>query len=216
MQKTKNEGDQLMRTKDEFNEQKQRQQLLNAAWKLFYEKGYQDTTLDDILKEAHCSKGRFYYYFHAKAELLDSMYELFDEKYEEFYQSIDPTLGSFEQLLSLNRFMFDFMSRQIGKELLTSLYVSQLSGTTGIRFWGEQRSFIKIILKIVTQGQERGEIRKDIDRHTLASDIVAEERSQLISWCLAGGSYDLAAVSIPKLERSYIGYSSQYEAIKKQ
>lgn len=212
----KNEGDQLMRTKDEFNEQKQRQQLLNAAWKLFYEKGYQDTTLDDILKEAHCSKGRFYYYFHAKAELLDSMYELFDEKYEEFYQSIDPTLGSFEQLLSLNRFMFDFMSRQIGKELLTSLYVSQLSGTTGIRFWGEQRSFIKIILKIVTQGQERGEIRKDIDRHTLASDIVAEERSQLISWCLAGGSYDLAAVSIPKLERSYIGYSSQYEAIKKQ
>ena len=216
MQKTKNEGDQLMRTNDEFNEQKQRQQLLNAAWKLFYEKGYQDTTLDDILKEAHCSKGRFYYYFHAKAELLDSMYELFDEKYEEFYQSIDPTLGSFEQLLSLNRFMFDFMSRQIGKELLTSLYVSQLSGTTGIRFWGEQRSFIKIILKIVTQGQERGEIRKDIDRHTLASDIVAEERSQLISWCLAGGSYDLAAVSIPKLERSYIGYSSQYEAIKKQ
>ena len=85
-----------MRTKDEFNEQKQRQQLLNAAWKLFYQNGYQNTTMEDILKEAHCSKGRFYYYFHAKAELLDSMYELFDEKYEEFYRSIDKTLGSFE------------------------------------------------------------------------------------------------------------------------
>lgn len=46
----------------------------------------------------------------------------------------------------------------------------------------------------------------------LAADIVAEERSQLISWCLAGGTYDLASVSIPKLERSYIGYSSQYES----
>ena len=92
-----------MRTKDEFNEQRQRQQLLNAAWKLFYKKGYQNTTMEDILKEAHCSKGRFYYYFHAKAELLDSMYELFDEKYEEFYQSIDKTLGSFEQLLALNQ-----------------------------------------------------------------------------------------------------------------
>ena len=31
-----------MRTKDEFNEQKQRQQLLNAAWKLFYQNGYQN------------------------------------------------------------------------------------------------------------------------------------------------------------------------------
>ena len=154
-----------MRTKDEFNEQKQRQQLLNAAWKLFYQNGYQNTTMEDILKEAHCSKGRFYYYFHAKAELLDSMYELFDEKYEEFYRSIDKTLGSFEQLLLLNRFMFDFMSRQIGRELLTSLYISQLSGTTGIRFWGEQRSFVKIILEIVKCGQERGEIRTDLDCH---------------------------------------------------
>ena len=205
-----------MRTKDEFNEQKQRQQLLNSAWKLFYQKGYQNTTMEDILKEAHCSKGRFYYYFHAKAELLDSMYELFDEKYEEFYQSIDKTLGSFEQLLLLNRFMFDFMSHQIGRELLTSLYISQLSGTTGIRFWGEQRSFVKIILEIVKRGQERGEIRADLDCHALAADIVAEERSQLISWCLAGGTYDLAAVSVPKLERSYIGYSSQYEVRKEQ
>ena len=172
--------------------------------------------MEDILKEAHCSKGRFYYYFHAKAELLDSMYELFDEKYEEFYQGIDKTLGSFEQLLLLNRFMFDFMSRQIGRELLTSLYISQLSGTTGIRFWGEQRSFVKIVLEIVKRGQERGEIRTDIDCHSLTADIVAEERSQLISWCLAGGTYDLAAVSVPKLERSYIGYSSQYEVRKEQ
>lgn len=205
-----------MRTKDEFNERKQRQQLLNAAWKLFYKKGYQNTTMEDILKEAHCSKGRFYYYFHAKAELLDSMYELFDEKYEEFYESIDKTLGGFEQLLLLNQFMFDFMSRQIGRELLTSLYISQLSGTTGIRFWGEQRSFVKIILEIVISGQTRGEIRSDIDCHTLAADIVAEERSQLISWCLADGSYDLAAVSVPKLKRSYIGYSSQYEVRKEE
>lgn len=205
-----------MRTKDEFNEQKQRQQLLNAAWKLFYEKGYQNTTMEDILQEAHCSKGRFYYYFHAKGELLDSLYELFDEKYEEFYAGIDKNSNSFEQLLQLNRFMFDFMSQQIGRELLTSLYISQLSGTTGIQFWGEQRSFVKIILEIVARGQARDEIRSDLDCHALASDIVAEERSQLITWCLAGGTYDLTAVSIPKLERSYIGYSSQYEASKKQ
>ena len=189
-----------------------KRKIMEAAWELFQEKGYTATTVNEIIEKAETSKGGFYYYFHAKAELLDSMYELFDEKYEEFYQSIDKTLGSFEQLLALNQFMFEFMSRQIGRELLTSLYISQLSGTTGIRFWGEQRSFVKIILKIVKYGQERGEIRTDLDCHSLAADIVAEERSQLISWCLAGGTYDLASVSIPKLERSYIGYSSQYES----
>lgn len=200
-----------MRTKDEFNEQRQRQQLLNAAWKLFYKKGYQNTTMEDILKEAHCSKGRFYYYFHAKAELLDSMYELFDEKYEEFYQSIDKTLGSFEQLLALNQFMFEFMSRQIGRSCLpvsisASFPEPPASGSGRAAFFREDHSGNREIWA------GEGEIRTDLDCHSLAADIVAEERSQLISWCLAGGTYDLASVSIPKLERSYIGYSSQYES----
>ena len=193
-----------------------KKKIVSAAWKLFYEQGYDNTTVDDIVEESGTSKGSFYHYFEGKDALLSSLSFLFDEKYEEFYQSIDKTLGSFEQLLLLNRFMFDFMSHQIGRELLTSLYISQLSGTTGIRFWGEQRSFVKIILEIVKRGQERGEIRTDLDCHALAADIVAEERSQLISWCLAGGTYDLAAVSVPKLERSYIGYSSQYEVRKEQ
>ena len=74
-----------MRTKDEENEQRQRQQILNTAWQLFYQKGYQNTTMEDILRGARCSKGRFYYYFHAKAELLDSLYEIFDQKYIELY-----------------------------------------------------------------------------------------------------------------------------------
>lgn len=200
-----------MRTKDEVNEQKQRELLLQAAWKLFYRKGYQDTTMEDILREANCSKGRFYYYFRAKAELLDSLYEMFDRKYEEFYQGIRRDADSFTQLLELNRFMFDFMSSRIGRELLTSLYISQLSRTTGIRFWGEQRAFVRILLEIVENGQKRGEIRRDIDSHTLAADIVAEERSQLISWCLSDEDYSLAEVSLPKLKRSYIGYASRFE-----
>ena len=47
-----------MRTKDEFNEQRQRQQLLNAAWKLFYEQGYEDTTVEEIIELSGTSKGR--------------------------------------------------------------------------------------------------------------------------------------------------------------
>lgn len=125
-----------MRTKDEENEQRQRQQILNTAWQLFYQKGYQNTTMEDILRGARCSKGRFYYYFHAKAELLDSLYEIFDQKYIELYGLICRDAHARDQLLEINRYMFQFLSNEIGAELLTSLYISQLSGTTGISFWG--------------------------------------------------------------------------------
>lgn len=200
-----------MRTKDFENEQKQRQQLLNAAWQLFREKGYENTTMEDILKEAKCSKGRFYYYFHAKGELLDLLYELFDEKYEEFFRKLPADQPALEKLLDINRFMFGFMAEEIGAELLTNLYISQLTGTTGITFWGEGRAFCRILTAIVSEGQERGEIRSDVSCDELVTDIIAEERSQLISWCLEKGRYSLVEVSMPKLIRSYTGYRKEIE-----
>ncbi|MCD8121405.1 MAG: TetR/AcrR family transcriptional regulator [Clostridiales bacterium] len=205
-----------MRTKDEENERRQRQQLLNAAWKLFYEKGYQNTTMEDILREAGCSKGRFYYYFHAKGELLDSLYEVFDQKYEEFFDRLDRERGAYDRLLALNRFMFDFMSEQIGVELLRNLYISQLSGTTGIGFWGENRSFRKILTRIVEDGMRNGELRTDMDEYEMVSDMIAEERSQLISWCLDGGKYPLTESSMPRLERFYIGYLKQAQFVSQK
>ncbi|WP_320936487.1 TetR/AcrR family transcriptional regulator [Enterocloster lavalensis] len=195
-----------MRTKDEENEQRQRQQILNTAWQLFYQKGYQNTTMEDILRGARCSKGRFYYYFHAKAELLDSLYEIFDQKYIELYGLICREAHARDQLLEINRYMFQFLSNEIGAELLTSLYISQLSGTTGISFWGEERAVRRILSSIVSQGQKLGQLTTKLDCGQIVTDIIEEERSLLISWCLAKGEYDLTEASMPKMERFYRSY----------
>ena len=58
--------------------------IVSAAWKLFYEQGYEDTTIEDIVWESGTSKGSFYHYFDSKDALLSSLAYLFDEKYEEF------------------------------------------------------------------------------------------------------------------------------------
>lgn len=36
--------------------------IISAAWKLFYEQGYDDTTIDEIIAESATSKGSFYHY----------------------------------------------------------------------------------------------------------------------------------------------------------
>jgi AcrR family transcriptional regulator len=46
-----------------------RQQLLEAARTLFAEKGYHDTTVDDITRAADVAKGTFYLYFSEKREI---------------------------------------------------------------------------------------------------------------------------------------------------
>ena len=37
--------------------------IISAAWKLFYQQGYEDTTVEDIVFESETSKGSFYHYF---------------------------------------------------------------------------------------------------------------------------------------------------------
>ena len=65
--------------------------IVSAAWKLFYEQGYDDTTVEEIVEESGTSRGSFYHYFKSKDDLLTSLAYLFDEKYDELdreYQNI--------------------------------------------------------------------------------------------------------------------------------
>ena len=200
-----------MRTKDEVNERRQREHILKTAWSLFRRKGYQNVTMDDILAEAECSKGRFYYYFHAKAELLDTLYELFDEQYDKVYGSLDPALSAEEKIRVIHRFVLGYMSREIGVDLLTHLYLSQLQRTTNIEFWSPERGYGRILREILAEGQKNGEMRCDMTAEEMTEDLIALERGQLIDWCLQGGSYPLEKVGSRRVSLHCQGYKKEFE-----
>ncbi|KAA0955090.1 TetR/AcrR family transcriptional regulator [Planococcus kocurii] len=52
-----------------------KQQILSAAYKLFINKGYNPSSIQDILDEAGVSKGTFYNYFGSKSECLMAIME---------------------------------------------------------------------------------------------------------------------------------------------
>ena len=52
-----------------------RAQILDAAEKLFFEKGYDRTSVQDILDALGMSKGGFYHYFDAKDAVLRAVSE---------------------------------------------------------------------------------------------------------------------------------------------
>ena len=53
--------------------------IVSAAWKLFYEQGYDNTTVEDIIFESETSKGSFYHYFEGKDALLEKINEIVDQ-----------------------------------------------------------------------------------------------------------------------------------------
>ncbi len=48
-------------------------EILNASEALFYQKGYNKTTINDILEALSISKGAFYHYFKSKEEVMDAI-----------------------------------------------------------------------------------------------------------------------------------------------
>ncbi len=50
-----------------------REALIDCAQALFFEKGYEPTTINDIIARAGVSKGGFYHHFAAKEELLEAV-----------------------------------------------------------------------------------------------------------------------------------------------
>lgn len=56
-----------------------KQQIINAAHRLFIQKGYNASSIQDILDEAGISKGTFYNYFTSKSECLIALMESISE-----------------------------------------------------------------------------------------------------------------------------------------
>lgn len=65
-------------------------ELMDAAQKLFIEKGFEATTISDIVRDAQVAKGTFYHYFPSKNEILSALRIRFTKHFiEQIQQAID-------------------------------------------------------------------------------------------------------------------------------
>lgn len=62
--------------------ERRKQDLLNIAYRMFIQKGYENTSVDDIIIEAGIAKGTYYYYFESKEATLEAVIEMMIEKAE--------------------------------------------------------------------------------------------------------------------------------------
>ncbi|MBE6002777.1 MAG: TetR/AcrR family transcriptional regulator [Lachnospiraceae bacterium] len=168
-----------------------KQKIVSAAWKLFYEQGYDDTTVDDIVFESGTSKGSFYHYFDSKDALLGSLNILFDEKYEELMNVIDPDMDAVDKLIYFNHELFEMIDSSVSIELITRMFSSQLITHGEKHLLDRKRTYFKLIKQIVKQGQDRGEMRDDVTVNQIVNDYAMFERALLYDWCLEDGEYSL-------------------------
>ena len=182
--------------------------IVSAAWKLFYEQGYDNTTVEDIIFESETSKGSFYHYFEGKDALLGSLSMIFDEKYEELRQEMDPDMHAVDKLIYMNHELFTMIDNTVSVELLARLFSTQLTTKGEKHLLSRDRTYFKLLHQVVRQGMERHELRGDLTANEIINDYAMFERGLMYDWCLSDGDYALARHAdrlMPMFLRSYQG-----------
>ncbi|MBQ2719563.1 MAG: TetR/AcrR family transcriptional regulator [Clostridia bacterium] len=169
--------------------------IVEAAWQLFYEHGYDATTVEDVVRASGTSKGSFYHYFEGKDALLGSLAYLFDAKYAELEGRIDPAADAFEVLLFLNRELFDMIEKRIDVALLSRLLASQLMAKGERALLDRDRYYYKLLRRLVLRGQERGELTEARSAGDIVKLYAMAERALLYDWCLSHGEQSLREVA---------------------
>ena len=169
--------------------------IAESAWKLFYEQGYENTTIEDIVEDSGTSKGSFYHYFRGKDDLLGTLSMLFDAKYEELKSVMDPLSDAVEKLIFLNHELFTMIDNSISLDLLSRLFSSQLTTRGEKSLLDRNRTYFKLLWKIIKEGQENGQLRTDLSVNEIVDSYAMFERALMYDWCLGGGKYALARYS---------------------
>ena len=153
--------------------------ILNKAFELIYSKGYQTTSIDDIIATTQVTKGAFYYHFKTKDEMGIAIIEeiLKPVMLENFIKPIEKSVNPLDDLYNMISYLL------LEDPFLQVKYGCPVGNLTQeMTPWNNQFSKVltelvdqwkNTILKIVAHAQTSGLIRKDVNGNQVAFFIMS-------------------------------------------
>ncbi|MBO5155221.1 MAG: proline racemase family protein [Eubacterium sp.] len=168
----------------------ERSRIVKAAWELFHEKGYEETTIADVIVRAGVTEECFYRNFAQKDDLEHTLGDLFDEKYAQLMVSMNPRFSHYEQLVYLNRELFEMIETQVPFQLVEHVYVGMPQERQELL--NKNRFYYQLITQIIKEGQQKGEFEREESAESLTDTYASLERGLIYDWCVKGGTESLS------------------------
>ena len=163
-----------------------RERLFHAALKLFAEKGFAETTVEDITNAADVGKGTFFNYFPSKDHILLAFGEMQLGKLQEAINIARRTNEPMPQFLrALGARMTQEPTRN--PAIIRALLQAYLSTTPVREAMIELQNRVHALhTQMIQLGQERGEIRSDLPAADIAHVFRQTIFGTLLIWSLYG------------------------------
>jgi len=170
----------MLPTRRERKKEKNRNDIIECAVSLFKEKGFAETTIDEILDKANISRGTLYNYFPDKESILVGY---FQNKIARASQELSADMQTADQNIREQLdILIDFMQQIFTDDLdLAEIYFRYRLQSFGNPFESSQRSGMEnLVTGIIQAGQTSGEIRSDLPAAMIARNFQFISTSFLI------------------------------------
>ncbi len=161
--------------------------ILEAALRVFGEKGFEATTISAICKAANISDATLYEYFDSKEEVLFSIPEVYTRRELERMREISGYIHSpSEKLRVIIQGYLEFYERN---RMYTSVALLTLKGSRNFLkapAYAVVREASRSIVETYEEGVAKGIFREDIDGHLVRNLVLGFIEHLTVQWLLVG------------------------------
>lgn len=169
-----------------------REAILRAAIKVFAGKGYFNSKVADIAKEAGIADGTVYLYFKSKDDILRSF---FDRAMSDFISEGRRELAELSGAEQKLRRIAQLHLERLGADRdLAIVFQVELRGSTKFMREFSAKGFadyLDIIRATIAEGQKEGVFRKDLKPIVVAKMLYGALDEMVTNWILSNKSYPL-------------------------
>ncbi|KRM59109.1 TetR/AcrR family transcriptional regulator [Secundilactobacillus malefermentans] len=182
-----------------------RKKLLDTADQLIVQRGYENISVDEIVKTAGIAKGTFYNYFERKEDLI---FELSKEHFANVIDDNEAVSGDAFDVIK--NYLVDYMTViENSKIELARQWISYVSASSANRNkWKfDVQSFERILMKLI----DAGKLKITTPVHQIAQLMLTEMYGILLTWCISPETVNpvttvkrFCDLQLPSLLRDYL------------
>jgi len=162
--------------------------IIDAGIAMIRQRGYAETTIQDICAQVGIGVGTFYHYFRSKEDVLLAFIDEENRDLLDFYARLDKTSCGRALLAVADHYVDMYFYK--GVDLVSHAYSMMIFSTIDLGGLSEF-AFQKIVRDLFLQGQRSGEFRQDVSADTFCDLVLSGWFYFTSLWCNDPAAFDL-------------------------
>jgi AcrR family transcriptional regulator len=178
--------------------------IIEAAEKLFAEKGFEGTSVRDIAESANVNLAMISYYFGSKEKLMEAMFTYRSNFYKLQLESminnkeLEP-MQKVEQLI--DQYIGKLMDQQCFHRVMVREQMVNNNGTIATQIQHLKRKNQVLIATLINEGQKKGVFKKNVDISMLMMTLVGTISQLLTTQHFYREINDLQSLTEPEFQK---------------